>query len=269
MVIRNYLYFDRKKVERYLSSLEEGIIRQKQEFKEVKKPKVEGKINAKIASLSIGKGYETHSFKEIRELPDTSLFERLEELLKKSKTSVISLPVETNIETTVFLGNIKRGDLIHITGLVELSVFDRLMNYIKTIMPTMKGRVDSFENSSQLITTMLSDFISINIIVNNPKDVSFIARVNKSILECQIEELNDEYEIFGRVKRVLNRSEKIQLYNMKGGIALPETIVTQFLGVFRKNPAASMMLGIPAPLTLGKLEIKYPAIEIEPVVIYW
>jgi len=169
----------------------------------------------------------------------------------------------------VFLGNVKRGDLIHITGLVELSIFDRLMNYIKTIMPTMKGRVDSFEKSSQLITTMLSDSISINIIVNNPNDVSFIARVNKSTLECQIEELNDEYEIFGRVKRVLKRSEKIQLYNMKGGISLPETIVTQFLGIFMKNPAASLMLGIPTPLSLGKLEIKYPAIEIEPVVIYW
>jgi len=46
--MRNYLYFDRKKVERYLSSLEEGIISQKKELKEVRKPKIEEKLMQKL-----------------------------------------------------------------------------------------------------------------------------------------------------------------------------------------------------------------------------
>ena len=92
-MLRNYLYFDRTKIERYLSSLQDGFTKERRVTKEEQKSRVSGKLDAGIISLGGETGIQSKTTDEIKKLSDTSLFDELEKIISESRT-YIHLPGE-------------------------------------------------------------------------------------------------------------------------------------------------------------------------------
>lgn len=265
--IREFVYFDREKVEDFVSALLGGLPDEVKETTVAKPSEVGGSLGIDSTMLSFKKGAKELTREELLKATDASLFDRLHSLLEQG-----------NMIKAVDASEVQQWDalqvreFVEVQGKVELSALETLLDMVKNLAPFIEtfspeqARAPDSQNVFKFVQMYKQKSYNVRIVPLGAQTEKFIFVVSlqKEKTKASKEELADEYTVFGRVKRKLARNETFELFSLlPGGIKLPRTQIRDFLTSFKDMPP---ILG-PVP-KMQDLRISYPAIILTPIAIY-
>lgn len=266
--VRDFAYFDRQKVEDFVSAPLAGLPLERTEGATTRPPEVSGGIGYGGTGISLKKGSKELSREELLKATDASLFERLHQILEKEGV-VISENIRMPLEV---------GKFVEVKARIELSALERFFDLIKWIKDleavTPAGPIRSRKEKAQwkLLIKYLDMLggeretynIRIKPLTEPFKEDLFVASLSKGKVRVAKEELSGEYVFFGRVQRKLALGEKFPLFRLfPEGIQLPEQDMDDFLDAFKDMPP---LLG--PPVKKEDLQVSYPAIVLTSVAIF-
>jgi hypothetical protein len=264
--IREFGYFDREKVEDFVSALEGGLPKERKETRAEKSPQYDVGIDIRLKAERKGKVKES-SWEEIRSATPASLFERLHSLLEQGNMIKAIDASEVQQWDTLQI-----KEFVEVQGRVELSALEKLFDMLKNLMPFIKTfspeqvQDPAFQNTFKFVQMLESKSYNVRITpFGAPTDkFIFVTSLQKEKTVASKEELSDEFTVFGRVKRKLERNETFELFNLlPGGMKPSRKEIRELLTKFKNMPA---ILGTPPKMQ--DLRISYPAIILTPVAIY-
>ena len=136
IILREFAYFDRQKIEDFISSIEDGLIREKKETTHETDAELKAKIGIPgVAEVGGGLGSKGSEIEELKLSTDASLFQRL--YMYFTSNTIITSIKEINKE---LWDKIENGDIIEIFGEVELSTMENVIDLLKIMMPFMKNQ---------------------------------------------------------------------------------------------------------------------------------
>ncbi|MGB2728104.1 MAG: hypothetical protein WBD09_06465 [Halobacteriota archaeon] len=98
--------------------------------------------------------------------------------------------------------------------------------------------------------------------IKTPK-FKFVATLPSKNIRVTKQELNGEYNALCRVKKILKKNEKFELFSLISGFRMNREMVKDFIKSFRDMPK---ILG--KPPEVGDLQVGYPAMVVTPIAIY-
>jgi len=128
--LREFIYFDRSKVEDFVSALLGGLPSEIKEAESKDSAQVSGKVDLKLISAEGKSGIKNLSWEEIRQATPASLFERLHSLLEKENTiRKVDNPDIQSWDT------IQVSDFVEFRARIEFSAIDRIFEMVNSFAP--------------------------------------------------------------------------------------------------------------------------------------
>jgi len=265
--IREFVYFDREKVEDFVSSIQGGLPEKRRQVKSNKSGSFGVGIKAWFLNLVRRGGAKELTWEEIQSETNASLFEWLHNLLDE-KEAIIN--IEDFSETA--WGQIEEGEFIEFQGRTEYSALEKffdtissLIPFIQSFSPTQFNTPDS-QNIVNLVQVYKKKSHNVRILpLGAPTDkYTFVASLPEEKTRTNKDELAENYTVFGRIKKKLGERENYELFNLlPEGITLPKNQIQSLIENFKSMPPE---LG--APPRMGDLVVNYPAIILTPIAIY-
>lgn len=267
--IREFVYFDREKVEDFVSALLAGLPVERTEGSASKPLQVDGGIGYAGTGIRFKKGSRELTREELIRETDASLFQTLHSILEKR--GVIKKVDGFDTQTWEQL---KAGQFIEIESDVELSALESLFDIIRNLEPWLERFA-----SEQSQSPKWREFFEYLHMLDKQRDTyaicaipsgapsggfTFVASLSKVKMRAAKEELVNKYFVFGRVQRKLDKNETFELTSlMPRGIQLPGQQLRDLVKGFEDMPS---LLGR-AP-TMNDLRVSYPAVILTPVAIF-
>ena len=266
IVLREFAYFDRQKVEHFLSSIEDGLAREKTEISRKIGGEVKGEVSVGVAKFGAGIERKGSELQEIKAATDASLFQRLYTHLKNEKLIRDIDSIDANEWV-----RIEKGEIIELTGDIELSLMENLIDILARFMPLFETQVrdEKAGLGLKLLQTLgkLSSEQGFNIKIN-PRVESkfkFVAHLPaKYVRVGSKNELTGEYRTLCRVLKKLKPNETFNLFSFFSGIRMPKDALEQIIKTFPIDLA--MFLG--KPIQIEDFRVSYPAMIVTPIAIY-
>lgn len=268
IVLREFAYFDRQKIEDFLSGIEDGIIRASTETQRKRGKEVKGEAGVKgILSVGGTTGYGENELQRLKTATDASLFQRLYTYLNEQQMVRF---IESADEES--WGEIEVNEILEIKANIELSALDnlldtitRLMTFFEKFAPEKMDRKtkDAIAGFQLLSQESSKEGLNIRITALKTPKFKFVATLPSKNLRVTKQELNGEYTVLCRVKKILKKNEKFELFSLIPGFKMERTMIKDFTKIFRDMPP---ILG-KAP-TVQDLQVGYPAMVVTPIAIY-
>ena len=264
--IREFLSFDREKVEDFVSSLESGLPETRKEASTETSRQVNVGVNYVVQAQRKGGTHEV-SWEEIRRATPASLFERLYQRLTESNAIETLSPFQEDN-----WHQLQVGGFIEVQSRVEFSALEMLFDVIRGWAPILDklGFKQEFGPEWEKIVTYLFSLENLRNTYNiriTPNGASgnyvFVALLPKDKLRASKEELIGNYYVFGRIQRKLQQNESFPLVDLFPGIKMPIAETQQLLTGLQTMP---QMFG--PPPKKNDLFAFYPTIILTPVAIY-
>jgi hypothetical protein len=261
ITLREFAYYDRRKIEDFFSIIKGGISRQSKETTKQIGKEFEGGVPNIIKGKT---GHTEIERQELLEITDALLFDRLynafieENIIKKFE----------NVDN--ILKQLKIGDLLEINSVISISNIEKFFeNYHKSIstiksMPSYKSNPEKFDNIINFINSIVSREIS-NILIkplnNNHENIFVSSLIRNNITVSTKTEIEGNYFILARIKSFLKGNQTFKLFEYLPGINMDENIILKIIESFQKP-------GFGFKPSRADLEIKAPAIILTPIAIY-
>ena len=266
IVLREFAYFDRQKVEDFLSSIEDGLAREKTEISRKMGGEAKGEVSVGIAKFGAGVERKGSELQEMKAATDASLFQRLYTHLKNEKL-IRDIDSINAKEWT----QIEKGEIIELTGGIELSLMENFIDILATFMPLMGTQVrDEKARSGLKLLQMLGKTSSekgFNIKITPRVESKFklVAHLPAKYVRVGSKQgLTGDYKILCRVQKRLKPNETFNLFSLFPGIRMPKNALEQLIKTFPIDLA--MFLG--KPIQIEDFRVSYPAMIVTPIAIY-
>lgn len=268
LILREFIYLDRPKLEDFLSGIEDGIVRQYKEEKREQGARWNGGVKPHGVGIERAGGVSELSSEFIKEATDASLFQRLYSLDKETSfITHISKFDEKQWE------ELKEGQVVEVESEIDLSALEKIFDTAADILELMEvfqpGSL-SDEKSKQFIAYLQlqkrsnTTGVRIEPVKSPAPKYQFVASLQNDNLRASKSELSGTYKVFGRIKRKLKRNEKFDLFKLlPGEMSLGSKELGEMLKGFKDMPP---MLG--KPPTVKDIKVGYPAMVLTPVAIY-
>lgn len=260
--LREFAYFDRQKVEDFLSSIEDGLTRERKEVRRKMEGEAKGEVNILVAKLGGSVGRKGLELEELRGATDASLFQRLYGYLQNAQLIKNFDVIDESKWRTI-----KVGDIIEVGARFELSAMDLIVDLFSYYAPLVREGLAEKSKAALNFIKMLGSRDGFNVKISPKKGTRFklVAYLpTKNVRVSSKREIEEDYTILCRVKKVLKPKEKLNLFSMPRGVKLPKEAVRNL--VKTTPPQVSMLLG--RSLSMGDFEIRFPAIAVTPIAIY-
>jgi hypothetical protein len=262
IILREYAYFDRQKVEDFLSSIENGLTRERRETKSKINAEVKGKVYFGVIGAEGGLGHKSTELQELKASTDASLFQRLYTHLEKQKFIQVLEKIDSkNFE------QIKEGSILELIGEIELLKMEIIMDLF-AIYSKFFGSKQMEENNQRQILSLLNIIqqygINIKIILQD-KSYNIVATLIREKLRVPKQNLNGKYKVLCRVQRKLKKGETFDIFSFAPGIKLPEEVIQKMIVGWNQDKNLVTLLG---SLKIEDFRISYPAIIVTPIAIY-
>lgn len=281
MIFRDYKYLDVNKVESYLSSLPDGLVR---EFKETTRDLSgkEGKAGTK-AYIFNAEGTKSSQDETIREatvkISPERLFYQLYEALQQANAIQIF-----DEDDPLDAARLKKGSVVEISRFFEPSPVNEAIDSLMKIM-SIGGRLglntstdSQDEEKIRVVTELLRGTHGEKetpMISTDEDDFSVLFSVKESFLEASSgeEEFLGDMTVFGKVNRVLSANESIDLLDTLGLLkALPRRMRRSVSMADLKNTLLNSFASFPdslgGPIDRKEFTVPGPAVIITPVAVY-
>ena len=277
--LREYTYFDRQKVEDFLSTIEDGLSR---EFSEVKTeegailtPEIEvsaslpgiGGIKPKISGQTARK---ITTREELKTATDASLFRRLYDYLNEEDMIKEINPVSL---TSEIWNEIDVGNVLEIKGHVERPALEKLIDNLNDLLslaealnssskPSSDNGAMKYFESIQLQLKMKGSNIKVN--VGTDLRFKFVGTLFPNKLKVIKQEIEGDYTLLCRVQKILGEGETVQFFSIvPGNLKLDDKQIASSLDGFEKVAQSMNIDG-----NIREVEIEGPLIVITPIAIY-
>ncbi len=269
IVLREFIYYDREKIEDFLSIIEDGLVNQQIETRTEHGVKIKGEGGLKpIITIGAEKGFADNELQRLKTSTDASLFQNLYTLLKR-ENKLNSLEYISESEWD----QLNKGDILELEAQIEFSglsiLFEKIIKFTNFLEQI--GFDDTMDEKNQQIMAgikilnqlTLDDGINVKITPVNSLKYKFVSILTPDNLKGNKQELIGEYKVMCRVKKIIDKDEKMELFNLIPGAELDKEQIEDFVKSFENMPA---MFG-PAP-KMEDLQITYPAMMVTPIAIY-
>jgi len=264
IILREFAYFDRQKIEDFLSAIEDGLARERTETRERAGGGVKGEVNLAVAKLGADLQKKGMELRELKTATDASLFQRLYEHLERKK--MVRVLDATRMEIPHV------NEICEITGEIRLSLFDYLFDMFKTYLPMLEQQLvkDEKSRANLQMFKMLSQISSqtgLLIKISLDEKLRVVANLsNANIRVSSKHELEDEYHLLGRVKKILKPEERFYLLSiLPPKIKFPEKAYEEMVRSLT-SPELAMFLG--KDVGIEDLVVCYPAAVVTPIAMY-
>lgn len=265
-MLREFKYFDRQIVVDFLSSVEGGLAKESKASYIQKSGQLGGKAGFPGFEVGGEKGHKEISIEESKSMEDTALFQRLYEVLTDQK-----MINKVDLSKEGFLQNIKQGQILEICGRIEMPFLEIVLDIFSQLLPIMQQfspqGMDQKTLAAFKMLNQLSSLSTLNVrIISAQKgEVNFVATIYREKLKVSKQELADEYFALCRVRRILKEGEAFDLFKLP--IKMNNKMIEEFLQRFDNIPLEALALLGKKP-TIEDLQIRYPAIILNPIAIY-
>lgn len=263
IVLREFAYFDRQKVEDFLSSIEDGLAREKKEITHEINAEIKGKLKVPgVAEVGGGVGRKGTELQELKTATDASLFQRLYLHLKNQK--LIRFLDKVNKNTWE---QIKGGEILELTGEIELSAMENLFDLLTMILPLMKSQKmdEKTRRGTQVLEMISSVQGGVNIKISlEDENYKFVATLPREKVRVTKQELNSAYSVLCRVQRKLKPNETFDLFSFIPGIKFPREQIRNLIRTF----PSELIQFTGKPIRIEDFRISHPAMIVTPIAIY-
>jgi hypothetical protein len=222
-----FAYFDRQKVEDYLSSIEDGLAVERREISHGTGAELSGKLGAPgIAEVGGVVGRKGVELQELKKATDASLFGRL-----RTRLSEQGLVRSFNTLDQETWDLIKTGEILELTGSVEVSAMESLFELSKAILPyvTPQTHDEKTRNMTRLVD-LISTREGFNVkVMLGEGNWKFLATLSKEKTRVTRQELSSSYSVLCRVQRKMGPDERFLLFSFVPGLTLPDDQVEQLI----------------------------------------
>lgn len=258
-----FAYLDRQRIEDFVSSIEGGLARERKVTKHEISAEAKGEVGIPhVMKFGGGVGRKGTELEELKTATDPSLFLRLYAHLETQKLirNLDSID-EDKLENT------QQGELIEFEGNIELSAMDYIVDLFTSWMDFFPVRDAKDRMTFNLMKTM-STQKGFNIKISHKKEsrFKFVGYLLSKNLRVTKEELEDEYCVLCRVKRILKPKETFDLFSLPQ-IRMPKSMVRKLIQSFRSLPPQSRMI-LRKSIGMEDFRISYPAMIVTPIAIY-
>lgn len=224
MVLRNFLYLDTDMLNDYLSTLE-GYLVESAELIENQVTKTSGKAGVTFVEAGRESDKESGTVKRVAHT-NAGKFQRLYELLE-DESMVQYLEA---FDSTIWNG-IKRNEILEVPGIISIPQMYSTLHEVGNISPLVDlmkafGQSDLIdEKSMNAINGLkaigdLNDNKDIPVVLNleSMSEYSFAAKLIPDYLKCEIDKLDGEVTIIGKVQKKIPKNEKYEVFSMVSGV---------------------------------------------------
>ncbi|MDG3547649.1 DUF6414 family protein [Methanobacterium formicicum] len=267
-ILREFIYFDREKIEDFLSIIEDGLVKEETEIQRNHGTKIKAEGGFKpIANIGGEKGYQDNELQKLKNSTDASLFQRLYNHLTEKKM----IKKVRSIDNKSW-NQIKVGELLELDANIEFSALSLLIEKIVNLMEFMEmvgpENVDDKTKEAMLGFKMLSHLsskegLNIKITLTGNSRYKFVAILSPENIKGTKQELIGKYKVMCRVQKIIRKNEKFELFKLIPGLELNKKMITDFLKIFDNLPP---MFG--KPPKIEDLQVSYPAMIITPIAVY-
>ena len=224
VVLRNFLYLDTDMLSDYLSAVE-GYIVESEELSENQITKTSGTGSAKVVGISRGKDKEQGSVRRAVHT-DAGRFQRLYQILEEKSI----LQYLENFDLTIW-NSIKRDEILEIPALISIPDNYKMIQEAQNMGPLINlmrsfGEIDIVDKSEMNAINGIKAIGDMNqdkdipVILNleHMKDYMFATQLIPEYLRCDINKLEGEIKIVGKVQRIIKQGEDYELFSMVSGV---------------------------------------------------
>lgn len=268
--LREFAYFDREKVEDFLSALAGGLPSERREASKDVSPAVDAGVDLKLAHVERRGGETELSWEELRSATPASIFEELHRLLAEEH-AIRDLGAFQDADWIA----LQDGDFIEVRCRVEPSALENLFDLIGSfgkLLPVFDPEKAQDPQWQQMLAYLEisgqgeRDSYNVRLIplgAPSPR-YTFVVSLDRSKLRVNTDELAGQYTAFGRVQRKLRKAETFELFTlMPRGIHLSRNDLREFLSKLKTIPPQ-----FGRPPTIQDLRVSYPAIVLTPIAVF-
>jgi hypothetical protein len=224
MVLRNFLYLDTNILNDYLSTLE-GYIEESAELTENKYTKTSGKAGVRFFEGERESNKDVGIVKKVA-LTDASKFQKLYEILEK-KEMIQFLEVFDSI----IWDSIKKNEILEVPSIIKVPDMYKAMNAVGNITPFI-GLIKAFGKSDLIDEQTIDAINGIKSIsdLNEDRDIPvilelvttkkyvFTTKLKPDYLKCDINKLEGEINIIGKVQKIIPSGVTHEVFSMVSGL---------------------------------------------------
>ncbi|HFD87572.1 MAG TPA: hypothetical protein ENJ35_07845 [Gammaproteobacteria bacterium] len=266
MILRNFLFLDTESLNDYLAALQGHIVSGDITQTEMEVSGKSGKAGFKVAegALTIEQSTET---RQVLALTDAARFQKLYDLLDKENHIQYLDAFDEEI-----WGQLRKGELLEVESDIRFpesfklfhaaNELSSLLGFLKTfgenLFDNPQDRV-MLEGISEFAAMSKGKPIPIVFEAVSTPGFSFFAKLNPKYVKCDLDDLEGEATVFGKIQRIVKPDKEIEVYSI-----LP-ALTTSFSGLSRDEIARKKR---ELRETGGIDVLKGPAIVILPLAIY-
>lgn len=221
MILRNFLFLDTSMLDDYISTLEGYILDGSIDKTEVKKGEIGGKADIKIAS-SDAKTERSTETKQKLAITDAAKFQKLYEILEEKNMFQFLDAFDEGI-----WNQIRRSEMLEIPARIKISKNYKLVQDVENITPfidLMKAfgqnpfkdqkENDAFEGFGAISKQVEKQNIPLIFEAESTLGFTFATYLSKKFLKCEINDLQGEATIFGKVQRIIPKGKQEELFSL-------------------------------------------------------
>jgi hypothetical protein len=264
IVLREFAYFDRQKVEDFLSSIENGLTKETTEVKHEAVAGIGGEVGIPgLVKLGAAFEHKGNRLQELKTATDASLFQRLYVYLSECK-----LIRRLRITDEKIWTELQDKEMLELDGQIEPSPVQILFEIMKSIIslpenPTSSKRTQP--GNEEILRLVLTSRDSANIrIMLDSGDCFFVASLSRDKMRISLHELGAKFSVLCRIQRKMRKGETFDVFSLMPGVRFPRDVIEKFVATL--PPILEPMLG--RRINVEDFTVTYPAILVTPVAIY-
>ncbi len=220
MILRNFLFLNTNSMNDYLSALE-GYIVEETDVIESQKSQLGGKAGMKIVEGNTSTETHKETKKKVA-ITDVSKFQRLYELMEDNNLVQYLDAFDEEI-----WNDIKRGEIIEVPVKAKVPNTFKLLQEAESITPFVelfrtlrdedflkKEDTDTLNGIKAISELSKNQDIPLILEIENTPGYSLITRLSPNFIRCELEQLQGEVTIIGKVSRIVPKGKKEEIFSL-------------------------------------------------------
>jgi len=265
MILRNFLFLDTAMVGDYLSQLEGSVAGGDIDQTTTERTQRAGKASVRVVEGSLGSEALTET-RQRGTITDAALFQRLYDLLEADD----SIQVLDAFDEQIW-GQLRRGEILEVQADIRVPQPLLLTQAVENVAPWIDilttydkdpladaGARTAFEGFRAVRKITEGKPVPIVFKAASTPGFSFIAHLPRQYLRCDLNDLQGEAAVFGKLQRIVPKGQQVEAFSLVSGLTSLPTMSREQRRKVGKDATDKNLAEV----------VRGPAIVLTPVAVY-